>query len=202
MIVGVTDASGAVPATPAATPCGDGTPSEGLRRRARKPGPVIARAGVKYTLDGKDEATYYHPQRHAFGSARRDSVTSAGEGPRAAAARLLAGGGWGGMPPGAVSGRAPEADNPAGVAAVYAAKGRPAAHPLIVHLADAAVVDHFAAEVPDFARSLMAAFWPGPLTLILPRRAGVGEAAAGGQSSIGLRCPAHAVAQARLRACL
>ena len=60
---------------------------------------------------------------------------------------------------------------------------------------------HFAASVPDFAQQLMQAFWPGPLTLILPRRAGVGAAAAGGQDSIGLRCPSHPVAQAVLRAC-
>ena len=120
----------------------------------------------------------------------------------ARAAQVLADGGLVGMPTETVYGLAADADNPAAVAAVYAAKGRPADHPLIVHLADAGVVDHFVAEIPDFARSLMAAFWPGPLTLILPRRAGVGEAAAGGQSSIGLRCPAHAVAQALLRACL
>ncbi len=55
--------------------------------------------------------------------------------------------------------------------------------------------------MPDFAQKLISAFWPGPLTLILPRRTGVGTAAAGGQDSIGLRCPSHPVAQAVLRAC-
>jgi L-threonylcarbamoyladenylate synthase len=60
----------------------------------------------------------------------------------------------------------------------------------------------FAAQVPDFAQKLMAAFWPGPLTLILPRKSGVAAASAGGQDSIGLRCPSHPVAQALLRACL
>ena len=60
---------------------------------------------------------------------------------------------------------------------------------------------HFAASVPDFARRLIAAFWPGPLTMIVPRRAGVAAASAGGQDSIGLRCPSHPVAQALLRAC-
>ncbi|MBN9342183.1 MAG: L-threonylcarbamoyladenylate synthase, partial [Comamonadaceae bacterium] len=63
-------------------------------------------------------------------------------------------------------------------------------------------VDHFASAVPAFAQALVQAFWPGPLTLILPRRPGHGAAAAGQQDSIGLRCPAHPVAQALLRACL
>jgi L-threonylcarbamoyladenylate synthase len=120
----------------------------------------------------------------------------------AQAVAVLSGGGLVGMPTETVYGLAADADNPKAVAAVYATKGRPADHPLIVHLADAAGVDHFASQVPAFARCLMAAFWPGPLTLILPRRPGVAEAAAGGQHSIGLRCPAHPVAQALLQACL
>jgi L-threonylcarbamoyladenylate synthase len=99
------------------------------------------------------------------------------------------------------------------VAQIFATKGRPADHPLIVHLAarggaggegaDTTLwdgVDHYCHAVPDFARALMTAFWPGPLTLIVPRRAGVGAAAAGGQDSIGLRCPAHPLAQAVLSA--
>jgi L-threonylcarbamoyladenylate synthase len=60
----------------------------------------------------------------------------------------------------------------------------------------------FAAQVPEFAQALMAAFWPGPLTLILPRQSGVATASAAGQDSIGLRCPSHPVAQALLQACL
>jgi L-threonylcarbamoyladenylate synthase len=87
------------------------------------------------------------------------------------------------------------------VAKIFAAKGRPSDHPLIVHVADAGGVAQFAATIPPFAQRLMDAFWPGPLTLILPRRAGVGAAAAGGQDSIGLRCPAHPVAHALLLAC-
>jgi L-threonylcarbamoyladenylate synthase len=70
-----------------------------------------------------------------------------------------------------------------------------------VHVARAAQVADYASEVPDFAAKLVAAFWPGPLTLILPRRAGVAAAAAGGQKSIGLRCPAHPVALVLLQAC-
>jgi L-threonylcarbamoyladenylate synthase len=88
------------------------------------------------------------------------------------------------------------------VAQIFVAKGRPANHPLIVHLASEDQVPFFAAQVPDFAQALMAAFWPGPLTLILPRQPGVANASAAGQGSIGLRCPSHPVAQSLLQACL
>jgi L-threonylcarbamoyladenylate synthase len=87
------------------------------------------------------------------------------------------------------------------VAKIFAAKGRPADHPLIVHVKDAAAAEHFAAEIPGFARQLMAAFWPGPLTVIVPRKAGVAKMSAGGQDSIGLRCPAHRIARELLQAC-
>jgi L-threonylcarbamoyladenylate synthase len=87
------------------------------------------------------------------------------------------------------------------VAGIFAAKGRPSDHPLIVHVPDAAAAEHFASRVPPVARRLMQAFWPGPLTLIVPRRPEVGAAAAGGQDTIGLRCPAHPVAHALLLAC-
>jgi len=102
------------------------------------------------------------------------------------------------LPTETVYGLAADADNDAAVAQIFAAKGRPADHPLIVHVADASAVDHYASEVPDFARALMAAFWPGPLTLILPRRPGIANAAAGGNPTVGLRCPSHPVAQALL----
>ncbi|MFM2275013.1 MAG: hypothetical protein RL211_885 [Pseudomonadota bacterium] len=105
-----------------------------------------------------------------------------------------------------VYGLGADAGSDAAVARIFAAKGRPSDHPLIVHVTDtdqgAAGVAYFAAEVPEFARKLMQAFWPGPLTLILPRCADRGAAAAGGQNSIGLRCPSHPVAQALLKACL
>ncbi len=117
----------------------------------------------------------------------------------AAAVRALKAGELVGLPTETVYGLAGDAGNDQAVARIFETKGRPADHPLIVHVADAASVDHFAADVPDFARRLIDAFWPGPLTLILPRRAGVGAAAAGGQDSIGLRCPSHPVAQQLLR---
>jgi L-threonylcarbamoyladenylate synthase len=79
------------------------------------------------------------------------------------------------------------------------AKGRPADHPLIVHVADAAGAAAFTPGWTPLAERLAAAFWPGPLTVIVPRRPAWPPAAAGGQDSIGLRCPAHPVAQALLR---
>ena len=105
-----------------------------------------------------------------------------------------------GLPTETVYGLAADAARPDAVARIFAAKGRPSNHPLIVHVADADGVAHFARDVPAFAQRLMAAFWPGPLTLILPRRLDVGEATAGGQDSIGVRCPSHPVAQAVLQA--
>jgi L-threonylcarbamoyladenylate synthase len=105
-----------------------------------------------------------------------------------------------GLPTETVYGLAADADNDAAVAQIFTAKGRPADHPLIVHVADARAVTHYASDVPDFALQLMDAFWPGPLTLILPRRPDVADATAGGNPTIGLRCPSHPVAQALLQA--
>jgi L-threonylcarbamoyladenylate synthase len=99
-----------------------------------------------------------------------------------------------------VYGLGARADDDAAVARIYAAKGRPADHPLIVHLADAAAADAFASALGEAAQQLMAAFWPGPLTVIVPRRPDRGRAAAGGQDSIALRVPGHPVALALLQA--
>ena len=120
----------------------------------------------------------------------------------AAGAQLIRAGELLGLPTETVYGLAADAENDAAIAKIFTAKGRPADHPLIVHVQDETGVAHFASEVPDFANALIKAFWPGPLTLILPRRAGVAAAAAGGQNSIGLRSPSHPVAQALLKACL
>ena len=117
------------------------------------------------------------------------------------AAEAIAAGGLVGLPTETVYGLAADAANEAAVAKIFAAKGRPSEHPLIVHVADAASASRFAAGIPDFAQKLMDAFWPGPLTLILPRRPEVAVAAAGGQNSVGLRCPSHPVALALLKAC-
>jgi L-threonylcarbamoyladenylate synthase len=116
------------------------------------------------------------------------------------AAALLARGALVAFPTETVYGLGARADDDAAVAKIFDAKGRPANHPLIVHVADAADAAHFAARIPPVAQRLMDAFWPGPLTVIVPRASGMAAAAAGGQDSVGLRCPAHPVAQALLRA--
>lgn len=114
------------------------------------------------------------------------------------AAELLAAGELVAIPTETVYGLAARADDDAAVAKIYAAKGRPSDHPLIVHVAAADRVAAFARELPTVAARLMHAFWPGPMTLILPRAPGRAEAAAAHHDTIGLRCPSHPVAQALL----
>jgi len=98
-----------------------------------------------------------------------------------------------------VYGLGADASNPAAVAKIFAAKGRPADHPLIVHLAGHDAVDHWAEQVPDVAWELMETFWPGPLTLILKKQAWVPSTVTGGQDTVGLRVPGHPVALELLR---
>jgi L-threonylcarbamoyladenylate synthase len=119
----------------------------------------------------------------------------------AQAVQRLAAGDIVGVPTETVYGLAANATDERAVAKIFEAKGRPSDHPLIVHVPDAGAVTRFAAAVPPFAQQLMDAFWPGPLTLILPRRPERAAAAAGGQASVGLRCPSHPVAHALLAAC-
>jgi len=116
------------------------------------------------------------------------------------AAAELAAGELVAFPTETVYGLGARADDDAAVAKIFAAKGRPADHPLIVHVNDVAGARAFASDWPASAQRLADAFWPGPLTVIVPRRAGMAAAAAGGQASVGLRCPAHPVAQALLAA--
>ncbi|GAA3985659.1 L-threonylcarbamoyladenylate synthase [Comamonas faecalis] len=118
-----------------------------------------------------------------------------------AAAQALAQGRLVGLPTETVYGLAANADDDAAVAQIFATKGRPANHPLIVHVAGSAAIVHYAREVPLFAQQLIDTFWPGPLTLILPRLPQAARASTGGQDSVGLRCPAHPVAHALLAAC-
>ncbi|MEG2049760.1 MAG: L-threonylcarbamoyladenylate synthase, partial [Comamonas sp.] len=106
-----------------------------------------------------------------------------------------------GLPTETVYGLAADSDNDAAVAQIFTAKGRPANHPLIVHVASAEAITRYAKEVPVFAQQLIDAFWPGPLTLILPRLPEAAKASTGGQDSVGLRCPSHPVAHAVLKAC-
>ena len=114
------------------------------------------------------------------------------------AVAVLARGGLLGLPTETVYGLAADASNAAAVARIFAAKGRPADHPLIVHLAAAAQIDQWAVDIPAAARRLAAAFWPGPLTLILRRAPHVLDAVTGGQDTVGLRVPSHPLARAVL----
>lgn len=117
------------------------------------------------------------------------------------AADALAAGEVVAIPTETVYGLAVDAAEPQAVRKLFALKERPAAHPLPVLVADAAAAQHFAASVPPAAEKLMAAFWPGALTLVLPRRDGVADEAAGGQSSIALRSSSHPATQRLLAAC-
>jgi L-threonylcarbamoyladenylate synthase len=118
----------------------------------------------------------------------------------ARAAELLRQGELVAFPTETVYGLGAAARNEAAVTRIFKAKGRPDQHPVIVHLKEAAMMKQWAREVPDAADRLAAAFWPGPLTLILPRAAHVLDAVTGGQDSVGLRVPSHPVAQALLQA--
>lgn len=117
----------------------------------------------------------------------------------ATAARKLAAGELVAFPTETVYGLGADAANPHAVAKIFALKGRPSDHPLIVHFHDPAELPRWVAGVPEMARKLAQRFWPGPLTMILTRSAEVPPAVTGGQSTVGLRCPSHPVAQELLR---
>ena len=114
------------------------------------------------------------------------------------AARLLEAGKLVAFPTETVYGLGADASNPEAVAAIFAAKGRPSNHPLIVHVAHGADLNRWTRQLPAEAIRLATAFWPGPLTMILPRAVVVPAAVAGGQDSIGLRCPSHPIARTLL----
>ncbi|GAB7550291.1 L-threonylcarbamoyladenylate synthase [Cupriavidus sp. D39] len=114
------------------------------------------------------------------------------------AVQLLEAGELVAFPTETVYGLGADAENPEAVARIYAAKGRPSNHPIIVHVVDGGDISYWVDDVPPAAQALIDAFWPGPLTLILKRAAHIPAAVAGGQDSIGLRCPSHPVAQALL----
>jgi L-threonylcarbamoyladenylate synthase len=118
----------------------------------------------------------------------------------AAAARLLEQGKLVAFPTETVYGLGADAENEDAVAAIYAAKGRPQDHPVIVHLAPDAPLSYWACEIPAEAQQLADAFWPGPLTMILKRASNIPAAVSGGQDTVGLRCPSHPVAIALLQA--
>jgi L-threonylcarbamoyladenylate synthase len=116
------------------------------------------------------------------------------------AARVLGDGGLVAFPTETVYGLGADAASPTAVRKIFAAKRRPAGHPLIVHLAPGADLDAWAVDVPGAARALAARFWPGPLTIILRRGPAIAPEVTGGGATVGLRTPAHPVAQALLAA--
>jgi L-threonylcarbamoyladenylate synthase len=116
------------------------------------------------------------------------------------AVALLRQGGLLGLPTETVYGLAADAENELAVRRIFAVKGRPSTHPLIVHLAAPDAVTDWVARLPAEAEALAAAFWPGPLTLVLPRSTRASDAVTGGQGTVAVRVPAHPVALAVLRA--
>ena len=116
------------------------------------------------------------------------------------AVETLRAGGLVGFPTETVYGLGADASNEAAIKKVFAAKGRPHDHPLIVHIGSAAHLADWARDIPQAAHTLAEKFWPGPLTLILKRAAAVSDSVTGGQDTVALRVPAHPVAQALLHA--
>ena len=116
------------------------------------------------------------------------------------AVKLLLAGKLVAFPTETVYGLGADAANPEAVARIFSAKGRPADHPLIVHLPGAGYLERWAQDIPAIAWELAEAFWPGPLTLILKRAPEVPYAVTGGQETVGLRMPAHPLALGLLRA--
>ena len=114
------------------------------------------------------------------------------------AAEALARGHLAALPTETVYGLGARADDPHAVARVYATKGRPADHPLIAHVRDAEAAWQWASSVPDYARKLADRFWPGPLTLVLPRSSRAGDFITGGQNTVAVRVPSHPVMRAVL----
>ncbi len=118
----------------------------------------------------------------------------------AAAAAILARGGVVAFPTETVYGLGADAFNADAVTRIFEIKGRRVDKPLIVHLADGSDMDAFAQDIPLEARKLAKVFWPGPLTLVLPRRPEVPDVVTAGGDTVGLRVPDHAVARAMIRA--
>jgi L-threonylcarbamoyladenylate synthase len=118
----------------------------------------------------------------------------------AQAAQLLKDGGLVALPTETVYGLGADATNPSAVARIYKVKGRPADHPLIVHIHSMQSLADWADEIPSYAISLARDFWPGPMTLVLKRSILAEDFVTGGQPTVGLRVPDHVVALALLSA--
>ncbi|GIU84489.1 MAG: tRNA threonylcarbamoyladenosine biosynthesis protein [Acidimicrobiales bacterium] len=111
----------------------------------------------------------------------------------ALAVEVLRSGGLVAIPTETVYGLAADASQPEAVERIFEVKGRPRNHPLIVHLADVLQVREWVAELPELARRLADAFWPGPLTIVLPKSARVPHVVTGGLETVAVRVPAHTV---------
>jgi L-threonylcarbamoyladenylate synthase len=116
------------------------------------------------------------------------------------AVAVLRAGGLVGFPSETVYGLGGDASQADAVGRIFAAKGRPNDHPVIVHVAPGADLTRWARTVSPLAQTLIDRFWPGPLTLVMARADGVLDAVTGGQDTVAVRCPSHPVAQALLRA--
>ncbi len=116
------------------------------------------------------------------------------------AAQILRDGGLVAFPTETVYGLGADASNPEAIRKIFVAKGRPADHPVIVHIADASELKHWAAQVPNSAWVLAEKFWPGPLTLVLKRAGRVSDLITGGQDTVGVRVPSHPLARQLLKA--
>ena len=116
------------------------------------------------------------------------------------AAQLLREGRLVAFPTETVYGLGADATNSDAVKRIFAAKGRPSTNPLIVHIADARQATRYAAEWPEAADRLAHAFWPGPLTIVVPRQPIIAPEVSAGLNTVGLRCPRHPLALELLRA--
>jgi len=118
-----------------------------------------------------------------------------GEGAANAASKALAEGSLVILPTETVYGLAADAENESAVARIFHVKDRPKDHPLIVHVSRADSLDYWSKDVPDYARDLAAAYWPGPMTLVLSRSDNAKYFITGNQETVAIRVPAHALAQ-------
>jgi L-threonylcarbamoyladenylate synthase len=116
------------------------------------------------------------------------------------AARALKAGNLVAFPTETVYGLGADASNQLAVARIYKVKGRPTDHPLIIHISSINNLDKWAKDIPEYAIKLARKFWPGPMTLILPRTKLAKDFTTGGQDNVGIRVPSHTVAQALLKA--
>lgn len=132
------------------------------------------------------------PGPHDTGEAALDDAIEA-------ALEVLRRGGLVAIPTETVYGLAADASDPDAVRRIFQVKGRPADHPVIVHVAGADALARWADPVPPEAVALAEAFWPGPLTLVLPRRAGVSDVVTGGRGTVGVRAPAHPLTERLLQ---